>query len=147
MEAFTLDTSGAVEIRLGIGPTAVMRWSDLSPFAQGYVEALFASLGPYDWKDEHGGAHPSRFSDLSPEALARVLADCERYDQLTAGHPRSASPAFALTVEMGRAFWKGRQASKPVIVRAPLGSGLTLTLEHFPPLRVILTDAGKVDFA
>ena len=47
MSIFTLDTSGEVTILRpnfwGDGDR-VVRWSDLSPFAQGYVEALFASL-------------------------------------------------------------------------------------------------------
>lgn len=48
MEAFTLDTSGEVMLSHAPGVPAEVaggyRWSDLSPFAQGYIEAAFASL-------------------------------------------------------------------------------------------------------
>ena len=45
MTEFSFDTSGAVLIprgKAGLLTPKRVRWSDLSPFVQGYVEALFA---------------------------------------------------------------------------------------------------------
>jgi hypothetical protein len=57
-------------------------WSDLSPFAQGYVEAMFAEWGPRLEAQTAGLAQPKShrrlcFSDLSPEAIALVLRLCD----------------------------------------------------------------------
>lgn len=46
MADFTLDTSGVVWAPVRNDVQNVFAWSDLSPFEQGYVEALFASLTP-----------------------------------------------------------------------------------------------------
>lgn len=53
--AFTLDTSGAVMCPSGSStmPFTAFRWPDLSPFAQGYVEAMFASLIE-EWRHQVG---------------------------------------------------------------------------------------------
>jgi hypothetical protein len=88
MTAFTLDTSGEVPayyVKRRSGTVSAWRWSDLDPFTQGYIEALFASLRDA-WADKfaasHGGAknphfkHPG-FSDLAPETLARIMEVAE----------------------------------------------------------------------
>jgi hypothetical protein len=104
---FQLDTSGTIRLVPAKsdpdGP--IYRWSDLSPFAQGYIEALFADTvariqsgqmapmeGPRRWPD---------FSDLDPEALARIIADCEAAGP---AEPR-AYTADALR-RMGAEQWK-----------------------------------------
>jgi hypothetical protein len=124
---FTFDTSGFVAMRthsLGI-VTQSVRWTDLTPFQQGYVEALFASISelPSGTNPPAGEWRPFAFSDLSPEALALILRDCER--QATVYTDRKPD------VLDGQIFWDGRKNH----VLRPYG---------FPPLTVSLNDAGKV---
>lgn len=135
--AFTLDTSGAVAstVRFGL-PYA---WSDLDAFAQGYVEALFASACPrcrgagefiqtwhagnlHERLRDHGSGFgwfrcDLGFSSLSPEALAMILADCAAYQ---ASRPSG---------QVGAVFWLYRDEGE---------------LSDFPPLTVSLGDDGKV---
>ncbi len=80
-----------------------MHWSDITPFAQGYVEALFESLSPAF----RSGPKSSQFgfSDLSPEALGMILKDCEAHEKaypLQAHDPRRHN--------RGLNFWRNRQA-------------------------------------
>ena len=67
--AFTLDTSGTVHFGVPFakrhGLLTFYRWSDLSPFVQGTVEAVLRSIGV------------DRYDALAPETLARIIADCE----------------------------------------------------------------------
>lgn len=103
--AFELDTSGAVVV-----PDALMgeprerasrwRWPDLSPFAQGYVTALFESAGVALLKPGRAGIFAG-FSDLAPEALAAILVDCERMGAGAAGD--------ALERDYGRVAWISRR--------------------------------------
>lgn len=134
METTTLDTSGAVLIDTGGRSTggpptyAGVRWSDLSPFAQGYVEAMFMNLSTepaeHFFDDDYGviEAMPMRFgfSDLAPESLAMILRDCERFAELFGEWPNHGH---------GKHFWIGRQRNKH---------------PHFPPLVPYLSDDGKV---
>lgn len=123
---FELDTSGSVRPYANriASASELIYWSDLSPFVQGYVEAMFVAFGPYDWRDEHGGAWPSKFSDLAPATLQQIAEDCERLQQLHGEWP---------SAEHGRGFWVGRQKRN----HAPL----------FPPLTLSLNDTGQVVFA
>lgn len=129
MSTFTLDTSGVVHIRTephgdwrGIG------WSDLTPFAQGYVEAAKQSrrlivhrvggdeLDTFDWA----------FSDLAPETLAAMLKDCEAHElayPLQAADPRRHNRGFN--------FWRNRQAGM-------------WTASGWPPVALYLGDDGKI---
>lgn len=99
MTTMTLDTSGAIRLVPAIsdpdGP--IYRWSDLSPFAQGYVEALLRDI---QWPDPAEGYGPSsavvHFDWLAPEALALILKDCERGRQI--GWPNTA--------ERGAVYWR-----------------------------------------
>lgn len=121
-----LDTSGDVERGEAYGGQAF--WSDLSPFTQGYIEALFADHGdalteaPEDAIPGIGAT--KGFSDLAPETLARIIADCGRWVRLW---PLSEG------LEQGRRFWALQQG----------GMGT----HHFPSLTVQLGDDGKVRFA
>jgi hypothetical protein len=125
MEAFTLDTAGLVSlpasvvIASGNRQCSPVAWSDLSPFVQGYIEALAEysdrELGEA-FERRHGAGEVIGFSDLSPEALALILKDCE--------HARASD-----TAEAGRLFWTMRQGGK---------------LTAFPRLTVSLSDEGKV---
>jgi hypothetical protein len=114
---FTLDTSGAVvDARPAYQPRLL--WKHLSPFTQGYIEALIQDI---EWPDPAEGFGPSsaivRFSDLAPEALALILKDCadvrRRHDRLTDGG----------------AFWRERK---------------TQDWPQFPPLTPYLSGDGKV---
>ncbi len=145
--AAQFDTSGAVWVDPAECPGIGWLWSDLSPFAQGYVEALFASAwadedeliadligafdGPAGMFDERGERGP-QFTDLSPEALAMILADCASMEAIATGFG-----VKKIDAAKGRNFWNGRQAFG--------GYRLTsVTSVAFPPLRVFLNDTGKV---
>lgn len=131
MAEFTLDTSGAVAIE-GVRiywqvETAVSGFY-LTPFQQGYVEGLFASLHADAqfmgaWFFHH---HPDRkpgFSDLHPEALAATLKDCEaRYAELV--------PAMRRQRRNGREFYAQRQRGT--------------WPDRYPPITPYLDDAGRV---
>jgi hypothetical protein len=125
MTIFTLDTSGAVGPVPGYpnsGPVehgCKFIWRDLTPFQQGYVEALFASVMPPRTVNP---SFASGFSDLSPEALALILRDCERWQE--------QFPAVGKHKD-GAAFWELRTKQ---YVKRP----------DFPPLTVSLSDEGKV---
>lgn len=132
MSEFVLDTSGAVHgVIASDGDLCANLWSDLSPFTQGYIEALFAGvvdgstrltgnldLIPDEWAFRH----------LAPETLARIIADCEAF---AAG---GLNDGAAYDVGTGRQFWEARQ------------KGLWVTID-LPPLTVQLGDDGKVRFA
>lgn len=126
----TLDTSGVVKFEGGT--LGVLSWEGLGqiggPFAQGYVEALFASIGcllPWERHDGHSEPQYVGFSDLAPEALAMILRDCEAFC--------SAFGRDARIAPQGKAFWMQRQ-----------DGGWSNQTPSFPPLRVYLNDAGKV---
>lgn len=137
---FQLDTSGSVILpRVDAGDGALYRepisWADLTPFTQGYIEALFEALGPYNWMDEQGGAWPSKFSDLAPETLARIIADCEAVQK------RVADRLFVCPD--GATFWTQRQTRFARVGAEDRGWAVA----HFPPQTVQLCDDGKVRFA
>jgi len=80
--AFQLDTSGVVlwmeEFAPGCDQLRSYEWDDLSPFAQGYVEALHQGSAWLDWERHpgHNEPQPWGFSDLALETLARIMEDC-----------------------------------------------------------------------
>jgi hypothetical protein len=131
----TFDTSGEVFIpdrRFPVGATRI-RFSDLSPFCQGYVEAAFASLLAdaselFDAPPSRDGwaeatSRPLGFSDLHPATLARFMEDCERW--------LDRYPKTERTHEKGANAWRYRQEQ---LVERP----------EFPKLRLYLDDSGKV---
>lgn len=161
MGEFKLDTSGEIVLpypHLHPHPRGY-RWSDLDPFTQGYVEALFASLRARWCKRGHEpeGIHflsryvrcskcgqrgiPSNgsrkagrsrritwlkrlgFFDLSPEALAMILRDCERFQQV------SPPPMDSLGTVGGAWLWHFRQNGQFAAYR---------------PLTITLADDGNV---
>lgn len=122
----TFDTSGAVGIVTaapqGGSYSQTVRWANLSPFTQGYIEALLqpSEAMHYSLMDRFAG-----FSDLAPETLARIIADCEARSNALLPESR--------THKAGAAFWGLRQEGR---------QGALL-----PPLTVHLGDDGKVRFA
>lgn len=135
--ASTFDTSGVVYIGTDPAqPGGHVAWSDLTPFAQGFVEGLFASLkqtgfGPV-LPFGAGTDLLVAFSDLSPDALALILRDCEALTQ-------SETFTFANTTEAGSYCWQMRQIGWPAVVGGPVLRG------RFPPLRPVLNDSGQID--
>ena len=95
---------------------------DLTPFAQGYVEALLteaATIAPEGYMPD-----PS-FRNLAPETLARIIADCSAaMDELLWDDDRSH--------QSGATVWRERQADQ---------------WADLPPLAVTIGDDGKVRFA
>ena len=128
----TLDTSGAIALPYmvdkGFCRSNVVTWSDLSPFEQGYVEALLQDANVVVWP-AYGSKPPPpsvldvRFSDLARETLAVILKDCER--------ARALWPETTTTAKNGRWLWIGR------------ADGL-YAQNGFPPQTPHLGDDGKV---
>lgn len=141
MTTFQFDTSGAVDTappgppRPGCIQTL---WSDLSPFAQGYVEAMFAAnsgrtpfgrLAMFPVEGEPDTHQEASFSDLAPETLARIIEDCEQFQ-------KPPSDWVVFNHATGGDFWRDRQARQ--LTR--------LASERFPPLIFYLGDDGRVQF-
>jgi len=121
------DTSGTVS---GTGPDEYFnhinpwRWSDLSPFVQGYVEAMFARLAASEGLTE-SNPRPFGFSDLAPETLARIVEDCGRRVD---GWPPHVGDAEWRS--LGARFWTQRSTPS--------------RYQHWVPLTPYLGDDGKV---
>jgi hypothetical protein len=112
MPRFILDTFGVVSVdtRVSEGrapgtshPVVVTAWRDLDSFTQGYVEAMFfTSTG------DDGEAFAEGFSDLAPETLARIIADCAKFQE-GAAWLRAVNAAkgydFPGEADAGRDFW------------------------------------------
>lgn len=165
------DTSGAVVIpHPGKSPRArilapldeVVRWSDLSPFEQGYVEAMFAS-GVRQCERCCGNgeliADEARYlSPLDGDKGDEAVGDCPNCSgrgEFTLGGFSDLAPETLAAIRKdcsaivalyqphiegrigasaGEGFWLGRQ----------LGHYAT---DGFPPLTVTLGDDGKVRFS
>lgn len=134
------------------GPNRIL-WSDLDAFTQGYIEAMFdgwavaPQIGRGDawdwaltdmndaewWCDDKPADAPDfrapAFSDLAPETLSRIIADC-----------RAAREGYraANTKDCGASFWAGRND--------PGGCWQYLVTDGFPPLTVQLDDDGRIRF-
>lgn len=110
---FQLDTSGRVRAAPNAPHAANWYcWADLTPFAQGYVGAMFASAGAdiaIPLGGFSSGSRAARFSDLAPATVERIIADCAREDRY-----------YPNTPEMGRRFWEERQARKHLTTFRPL---------------------------
>lgn len=116
---FQLDTTGTVDGK---------SWSDLSPFTQGYIEAAIDGVQVDLQTDQKGHTICQRFaafSDLAPETLARIIADCMTLALL--------KPPERNTFEVGRLVWINRQKGY-------------LEECRFLPLTVYLDEGGKVGF-
>lgn len=124
MSDFKFDTSGSVLVkRFSEVPSDYVFWSDLSPFAQGYVEAMLRGQNERIAKVLKPGLNFRllAFSDLAPETLARIMEDCELYCKNRFSEQQPAS--------VGRMFWAIRQNNE---------------LSQLWPLIVSLGDDGKV---
>lgn len=103
--AVTIDTSGAIQLT-NTKWVHIVTWPDLSPFVQGYVEALMQCI---EWPDPSEGYGPSssvvHFDWLAPEALALILRDCEA---LQAANRRVRGGVDISKREFGAALWATR---------------------------------------
>lgn len=110
-----------------------MEWGDLTPFMQGYILAMMRDVRdldrltdlPPDDRPPRVGPYWVRFSDLAPETLTRIIADCE-----------AAESRIGEGAEWGRYFWAARQSG--LYGGDPKAKA--------PPLTVTLCDDGKVRF-
>lgn len=133
MSDFKLDTSGEVRVYTNVGEPGGTRkrdwrWSDLDPFTQGYIEAVFASTtgrtaGVTFEAFRDRGYKPVGFSHLAPETLVRIMEDCAAF--------RAWKPDVEMTAKDGAWFWNHRQA---------------IGWPDFPSLTVYLGDDGLVRF-
>lgn len=103
--AFRLDTGGAVQ-------APETRWGDLDAFTQGYIEALFfteeESLRFPDTGPGLGGRMLDGrigFSDLSPETLAAIIADCAAFQDTNGATLAEAYGRDYEAEQAGRDFW------------------------------------------
>lgn len=152
---FQLDTTGHV-VNVGDGTNAarqpILFWTDLDAFTQGYVEALFA-------RNAGGLFRPlgfAKFSDLAPETLARIIADCEAF-RLTPAFVGLAAKIVLMDRELqnaGAEFFHVRARMEDYCHGFKAGDWPQFTTEPlniaaraFPPLTVQLGDDGKVRFA
>lgn len=132
----SLDTSGYAltpSIEPGLYNTVV--WSDLSPFEQGYVEALVRETSAVLAVDRPAvSARGVHFSDLAPETLAAIRKDCAEL-------VRPETFTFDPSREAGALCWRARQNEWGFY------SGAIALHERFPPQTVTLGDDGKVRIA
>lgn len=126
MPEFQLDTSGTVPIpgtrnRFGYG---VLRWGQLDAFTKGYVEALFfteeerlceesngdrrmpdVAINTATMESQFVGGDSFGFSDLAPETLVRIIADCEAFQKAAAALLEDAYQRDYDAEQAGRDFW------------------------------------------
>lgn len=107
MPEFHLNTGGAADAQ---------RFAELPKFTRGYIEAMFFTEceqgGNFD--PENGSPLPQEagFSDLAPETLADIVADCERFvstlprdDNGVTDLDRAGDVAFYDLERAGNDFW------------------------------------------
>lgn len=122
---FKIDTSGGVERLNDWTGHTKWRWSDLSPFQQGAVEAALRELRFRLRAARHYDAAKNvRFDRLTPATLQRIMADCER--QAAAAYSDRAPDRLD-----GEIFWEARQAGR-------------LRSHGFPPLTTSLAEDGLI---
>lgn len=120
---FTLDTSGAIELfgwQPHWGRNQFVAWRHLSPFEQGYVEAMFASdVAGEDGSPDIRLSVCRKFSALAPETLAAIRKDCTLARSVL---------GFEDTAGQGYKFYERRQRGDYL---------------QFPP-RTVFLDDGKI---
>lgn len=109
-----------------------IRWSDLAPFQQGYVEAMLT--GDYRFNPAitiHIGQPKERllgFSDIAPETIQRIIEDCTNVLEIIDSYVDED-----IQRNSGRGFWNAR-------------SNGNWTARQWPPLTLTLGEDGKVRF-
>jgi len=129
---FQLDTSGGVQqFNAANIETHKVFWGNLSPFYQGYIEALIAdSIDDLCPDPMHPFSNLLGFSDIAPATLARIMADCER-------HPNNKGTDPDVQWRRGRNAWDDRN---------PYGAtyGSRVSGYWYPPLTPYLGDDGLI---
>lgn len=126
MPQFQLDTSGAVVAPIGShnANTGPLDWASLDAFTQGYIEALFFTEEESLCEESEGARHMPDvafdtstmeshfvggdsfgFSDLAPEALARIIADGEAFQRENAATLAEACTRDYDAAQAGRDYW------------------------------------------
>lgn len=103
---FQLDTSGRVECPTSFQPIGWAIWSDLTPFAQGYVEAMFSDFGRVAMIRNYT-ATIAGFRHLAPATVERIIADC--VGALTLPYLNLGN-AYNDNAAGGACYWSDRQA-------------------------------------
>jgi len=81
------------------------RFADLDAFTRGYIEAAFF-CGIEDPCDDTGNTDADvGFSDLAPEALAEIVADCAAFQTAAAPLLGRACEGAYDEAQAGRDFW------------------------------------------
>lgn len=145
MTDFTLDTSGTIHFATPYAKAHGLKtfylWSDLSPFEQGYTREMLTANAPdlaVGWRSDGSLVDPAGFSDLAPATLAAIRKDCAALHAIMTPSP------LPNTEHGGGVFWRERSEGwKHQHFR---WSRRKLS-DAFPPLTVLLNDAGKVVFA
>lgn len=125
MPEFVFDTSGRVQIDGAPFQGATIAWNYLDSFTQGYIEAMFftdeeqlceesgrempaVAFNTATMESRFVGGDSPGFGDLSPAALARIMADCAKFqDDNRALMDEAAGRDYAAD-SAGRDFWYTR---------------------------------------
>lgn len=160
-----LDTTGTVYSVPGVpaGQGTIkpvdLDWCDLDPFTQGAVMVLLGDLNR-EQQDQRLSAdeRPDMvgFSDLSREALARVMRDCREFQALPAFKAYAEAMPETSTLQWpdidspaaGGDFWNTRNCAGAGFWDGdwpkPHGDALATACDTFPRLDAYVGDDGKV---
>ena len=158
MPEFHLDTSGGVPFDSHHGGKVHLQWGGLDSFTQGYVTALFFTenapgVTTEEWQaaeDHAEGTIPEdvAFADLDPDALAKILADCAKFQDSRAWVDTLEGHQGADEEHAGRDFWYTRNGHGCGFWDGdwpePYATQLTDVAKAFGEVSVYLGDDGKV---
>lgn len=120
MPQFAMPARGCIRVE---GVEACLWWKDLDSFTQGYIEAAFFADITEDTRCPRDGnllsgdlicgfcGNALTFGDITPEALAKITADCARFrreNEATLREAYEADPACDDN-HAGRDLWYTRQ--------------------------------------
>ena len=155
MPEFHLDTSGGVPLDSHHGGKVHLQWGGLDSFTQGYVTALFFTenapgVTTEEWQAGCNGALPGDvgFADLDPDALAKTLADCAKFQDSRAWVDTLEGHQGADEEHAGRDFWYTRNGHGCGFWDGdwpePYATQLADAAKAFGEVNVYLSDDGKV---
>ena len=139
------------EFILGLGtPDAGLRYAKLSPFIQGYIEALFFTEAS---SSDDGDLVDATVHDLAPGTWDHIIADCDAFQHtarfdLAAAYLTNYEPDQA-----GRDFWYTRNGhgvgfwARDVLSTNGLGDALTKLCgwrAAFPEVSIYRGDDGQI---
>ena len=122
-------------------------YSDLTPFQKGYVEAMF-------WTDASPDAEADlkdkTISDLSQDAINRILTDCTRFEDYAADLLALAYANDYPEERAGHDFWLTRNGhgagfwDRDELMAEGLGDRLSKRARKFGQVGLYVGDDGKV---